>query len=189
MASTLTHYPAYLATYLGHRDDHHAVYVETGIDKGGHLFHVTGDIRIGMVFWQPHPFDTTAGLSVQHIGWISHDKLVEIRVVCETIPPPPRQYEGPKRLVPRHAIRHCQHWAADAIAALRERAILQPLGPGDDAAVVKRRDVREEMKGRSPKPFPVDWKRLTLGKDRNISWFDFLALPESRRGYELGLML
>ncbi|KAH8907471.1 hypothetical protein BR93DRAFT_967375 [Coniochaeta sp. PMI_546] len=165
MASTLTHYPVYLTTYWSPRDDHHAIYVDTNTESGGYLFHVEGSLQTGMAFVAKkacHPFISATGEPVRHIGWVSHHKFVDIGRVCETVPPPCKQYELSKRLVPRHAIRHCQHWAGEAIDALRKQAILEPLGPGDDAEVIMRDDVKVEKRGRCPrKPLPlaVEWQK------------------------------
>lgn len=146
MASVLTHYPVSLAAYLGARGDHHAIYVH--LNKGskeglkGYLFHVIGSLQSGMaleVREEPHPFDTPTGDSVQQVGWVSHDMFVDIERICKTIPPPEKQWLGAKLLVRKTEIRHCQHWAAEAIDALRKEGILEPLGPSDNGAIIMRK--------------------------------------------------
>lgn len=71
--------------------------------------------------------------SLEHVGWISHDRFIEIEAIALTVPVPKKQYKGPKLLVPRNQLRHCQHWAAETIEELREGGVLIPLAPNESA--------------------------------------------------------
>jgi hypothetical protein len=110
----------------------------------GWLFHVEGNLLSGMAFEEKrdnYPFVSATGETIQQIGWISHEDFPQrIREVCEGIPPPKKQYNlRSSRLFPNEPIRHCQHWAREAIDALLAE-VLEPLGPDDDRDIQKRPD-------------------------------------------------
>jgi len=136
MASDLTHYRAFLILYLGYRDDHHGIFVQTGgteKDPRGLLFHVIGNIQSGMDFEMATktPVGSPMFLSMKQTGWVPRDKLEEVEAVARTISPPGKQYDVSRCLVPKDQIRHCQHWAAEATDALREKGVLTLLAPGE----------------------------------------------------------
>jgi hypothetical protein len=61
--------------------------------------------------------------------------------MCEGIPPPKKQYNlRSNRLFLNEPICHCQHWAREAIDALLDAGVLEPLGPDDNGGIQKRPD-------------------------------------------------
>ncbi|KAK3938134.1 hypothetical protein QBC46DRAFT_441455 [Diplogelasinospora grovesii] len=143
MASKVTHYPVYLAVFDRRQHlKHRGIYVGTEDEKDkekGYLYHTVGSMGSGFTFevkQVKHPAYDRKFISVQQIGWIVKAKLEEIKTVCETIPPPPKQWDGKKRLVPRRRLRHPQHWTADALEALRQKGIVEDLGPSDDRSIM-----------------------------------------------------
>lgn len=144
MASELTHYRVYLAAYLGN-PEHHAIYVNSGTNcrpNFGYIFHVAGSLQLGMNFETKrciHPFRSHAGESMRQVGWVSQeDFLKRIEDVCLGITPPKKQFHGPRRLFPQEPVRHCQHWAAEAIDALLSSGVLEPLRPNDNGDTIRR---------------------------------------------------
>jgi hypothetical protein len=151
-ASDNTHYKVYLVAYEGLQEfDHHAIYVdsEPNLQLGptgkssGHVFHVQGSILEGMDFEvkkvvRHDLLFLTLGKSMLPVGWVLHENFVErIEKVCQNIPPPHSQLTLRSRpIYPNIPIRHCQHWAADAMHALCVAEVLEPLGPSDDQTVV-----------------------------------------------------
>ncbi|OIW30982.1 hypothetical protein CONLIGDRAFT_574293, partial [Coniochaeta ligniaria NRRL 30616] len=126
---------------------HHAIYVETEKTIGnGMLYHVEGNLLVGMrLECKPakDPRKSITGVSSQHIGWITaqnHDSD-RMKEICSTVPPPAAQLNlNGSRLDPSKPIRHCQHWVAEVIGALKEEGILEPLGPTDDPSIQLRSD-------------------------------------------------
>jgi hypothetical protein len=124
------------------------MYVDTDILDEKHLgwlFHVEGSLLNGMEFDEKHadhPFVSATGETIQQIGWISHGDFPQrIREMCEGIPPPKKQYNlRSNRLFLNEPICHCQHWAREAIDALLDAGVLEPLGPDDNGGIQKRPD-------------------------------------------------
>ena len=153
MPSHDTHYKVYWATYEGAKNtDHHALYVDSMPNQDGDprspssgwLFHATGSTIIGMTFEykqaQHNPIFSLAGKSMTPIGWVSHGKFdgEELKAVCRRIPLPHKQFTLSSRTFPNIPIRHCQHWAFDAIHALCAAGVLEPLTSSDDKTTLYR---------------------------------------------------
>lgn len=149
MASHNTHYKVYLGAYEGIQGDHHVVYVdsEPNLERGptggsmGHIFHVQGNILNGMHFERRqvkhNPLFSPLGISMLPLGWILHDNFLQrTEEVCQRIPPPHKQYTLGKPIYPNISIRHCQHWASDAVHALCAAGVLEPLALSDDRATL-----------------------------------------------------
>ncbi|KAL9618511.1 MAG: hypothetical protein Q9160_006767 [Pyrenula sp. 1 TL-2023] len=127
----------FLARFLGGLRDHHAIFVqqqgapETSEDPGdcgGHLFHVIGTVAQGMSFGHRpcgNPELSPTFLSKEYLGVISKGAFDRIEAVVNQIKPPERQFDKMKRMNPKEPLRDCQHWAADAVQALRDAEILK----------------------------------------------------------------
>ncbi|KJF60048.1 uncharacterized protein CIMG_12709 [Coccidioides immitis RS] len=123
-------YAVYHVAYSGLPRDHHTIFVETGGDgpETGHIFHVMGDIQTGMTFENKpakKPDESATFVSKERIGSVTHSNYPQILIICQTIPPPKKQFQGPKRLYPDEPLRRCQEWTADVIKALTDAEILQ----------------------------------------------------------------
>lgn len=155
MPSKDTHYKVYLAAYLGGNPgtDHHAIYVESvpGEDEdpndmgSGCLFHSVGSTLFGMSFERKEPTKdprlASTGKRITPIGWVSHDKFRdEFEAVCRRVPLPHRQYTLAGQIYRNIPIRHCQHWALNAIHALCVASVLEPLTSSDSLATLERID-------------------------------------------------
>ena len=144
MASESTHFRAFLVSYLGIGDDHHAIFIQTvngKVKPKGSLFHVIGNLHEGMDLDIRHgncPFESPSLLSMKQVGWVSHDMFADAEGVIRTVLPPAKQFHLSQRLVPKDKVRHCQHWAAEAKDALREKGILTLLAPGESGTKCER---------------------------------------------------
>jgi hypothetical protein len=90
-----------VASLGGGKNDHHAIFVETKADTGnGVLFHVTGDIQNGMTYQSrdEKPEGTVIFLTKSLIGKVSAVDFPRIDTICRAIPPPQKQFNGPKRI-------------------------------------------------------------------------------------------
>ncbi len=131
-------YRVYLGRYLGNgKLDHHAIYVETDqAGQEGMLYDVTGTVLRGMEYRSRRGVDprlSATGLSRQHVGWITKENYLRMESVFQNIPPPTAQLAlNGSRLDRSKPLRHCQHWATEAIDALKAEELLDPLGPTDN---------------------------------------------------------
>jgi hypothetical protein len=89
-------------SYTGMPRDHYVIFVETHNDLSGHVYQVTGDIQNGM------SFESATFQSKTLIGKVTAAKLSRINDICQGIPPPKKQFQGPHRLYPEKPIRRCQ---------------------------------------------------------------------------------
>ncbi|KAL1860729.1 hypothetical protein VTK73DRAFT_7208 [Phialemonium thermophilum] len=121
-------YPVYLVAYLGAPRNHHALFIETDPNThGGILFHVVGDIQNGMTFEERPSRDPSTSASFVEwsiIGYINPGDIGHMRSVCTSIPPPKKQFHGPRRLYPNEPLRRCQEWTNETINALTANGIL-----------------------------------------------------------------
>src|SRR5271155_5465815 len=107
-------------SYTGMPRDHHVIFVETHSDLSGHVYQVTGDIQNGMSFEDKpgrKPEESATFQSKTLIGKVTAAKLSRIKEICQGIPPPKKQFQGPHRLYPEQPLRRCQEWTAEAIQA------------------------------------------------------------------------
>uniref|UniRef100_A0A4E9DS25 Uncharacterized protein n=1 Tax=Gibberella zeae TaxID=5518 RepID=A0A4E9DS25_GIBZA len=58
------------------------------------------------------------------IGVIAANDTHRLRAVCESNPPPKKQFNGIKRIDPRKPLRRCQEWASETIDILCEQGVL-----------------------------------------------------------------
>ncbi len=118
-----------VASIGGGVQDHHGIFVETDADAGtGVLFHVTGDIQNGMTYEsrdEEKPEDSVTFISKTPIGKISAPEFLRIDAICRRLPPPPKQFNGPKRINSRVPLRRCQEWVREAIQALQNEGVLK----------------------------------------------------------------
>lgn len=130
-------YNVYLGTYQGLPRDHHAIWIETGVRvtaldgeqrPGGEKVQVTGNIQQGMqheVKAEVAPKLSQDGIDQTLIGVIATTDLDKLKEICRSIPPPKKQFEGPRRLYPNETLYRCQEWTRDAIKALQAADVLR----------------------------------------------------------------
>lgn len=121
-------YTVYLVAYAGMPRDHHAIFIEENEDKSGRVYQVIGDIQNGMSFdTKPAkmPDNSASFQSKTEIGTVTAAKKSRILEICRCMPPPKKQFQGPKKLYPNEPLRRCQEWTAEAIDALRVAQVLQ----------------------------------------------------------------
>lgn len=114
-------YQVFLVSYAGVPRDHHAIFVETNSDKTGQIFQVTGDIQNGMTYESKpgkRPEDSASFLKKELLGTVSTSNYPRINNVCSQIPPPAKQFNGPKRIDPSIPLRRCQEWTQEAVEYL-----------------------------------------------------------------------
>lgn len=121
-------YCIYKVASLGAPRNHNAIFVETDASGGGVVFHVTGDIQNGMRFETKaakRPEDSVTFVDKTLLGWVTAGNFQYIEGVCRGVPPPLKQFDGPKRLYPKEPLRRCQEWTNETILALNANGLLQ----------------------------------------------------------------
>ncbi|ORY13488.1 hypothetical protein BCR34DRAFT_623770 [Clohesyomyces aquaticus] len=111
-------YNVYLREHVGRARNHHVIFVQTESNGGGFIFQVARNIQQGIAFdhkrAKPSKESETC-LSQEKIGTVTKANFDRIQSIVETLPPPPKQFNGPKRINPNVPLRRCQEWTADAI--------------------------------------------------------------------------
>jgi hypothetical protein len=121
-------YNVYRVAYAGLPRDHHAIFVEMNDDQSGHIFQVVGDIQNGMTHGHKpgkRPEESATYQGKVLIGKVSVANYSRIKPICDAIPPPKKQFEGPRRLYPGEPIRRCQEWTKEAVEALAAEGVLE----------------------------------------------------------------
>lgn len=121
-------YNVYRVSYAGLPRDHHAIFVEVNNDQSGHIFQVTGDIQNGMRHDDKpakKPEESATYQGKEYIGKVAAGDFARIKPTCESIPPPKKQFEGPRKLYPNEPLRRCQEWTQEAVSALVTTGILK----------------------------------------------------------------
>lgn len=106
-------YTVYRVSYTGAPRNHKGIFVESKADKSGQLFHVTGNIQQGMRYETKsarRPEDSATFHSKARLGVVQFADFEGIDIALENIPPPKKQYDGPKRINPKEPLRRCQEW-------------------------------------------------------------------------------
>ncbi len=133
-------YNVFLISYIGAPRDHHSLFIETDPDSAsGLLLHVKGNIQNGMEFEERstnNPEKSMTFVDKSHLGCVNAADLDHMRHLCQSIPPPKKQFSGPKRLYPKEPLRRCQEWTNEAIDALTVHGVLQqPITATTEASV------------------------------------------------------
>ena len=118
---------------------HHAIYVESNLSWGqpsGWIFKVTGDPSISPMTFDDrdckNPLVSGDENGIRRVGWVfCHGHVEEIRAVCQSVPPP-----GP--LPANQTPSDSEGWALNAINALTQAGVLQPLRPEDPTGFIFR---------------------------------------------------
>ncbi|KAK4235102.1 hypothetical protein C8A03DRAFT_18100 [Achaetomium macrosporum] len=123
-------YNVYLAESLGGgKSDHHAILVERDVPaKTGEprfLYQVKGSIAQGMTYEFRGAREDDFMLGKTLLGSVDADNFNCIDRICSSVPPPKKQFHGPKRLYPREKLYKCQAWTRDALGALETEGILR----------------------------------------------------------------
>ena len=123
------YYNVYKVASLGAPRDHLGIFVEINtVDGSGVTTHVTGNIQSGMIFEQmtvERPELNAGFVKKSLLGRILVDDLHRVEEICRNIPPPKKQFDGPKRLYPKEPLRRCQEWTNEAVEALVSNSVLQ----------------------------------------------------------------
>lgn len=138
-------YRVFLHAYTGIPHNHHAIFVELETDGSGCLFHVEGSVQTGMTY-NPKPAGAPLKSPSFHarkaIGFVPARLYEYVNSICSSLPPPPKQYNGPKRQFPKSPLRRCQEWTADAVDELKAQDVLQ----GEEGKWVTRADMENDTK-------------------------------------------
>lgn len=130
-------YEVYLGVYEGAPRDHHAIWIrtedplalpESAIAPAGMRVQVTGNIQTGMTFEVKSDVDPTVcldGKAKHKIGKIESCDLERLIQTCQTLPPPAKQYDGPKRINPGIPLYRCQEWTAEAVQLLIDAGVVR----------------------------------------------------------------
>jgi len=121
-------YNVYLREHVGGARNHHVIFVQTESNGGGFIFQVAGNIQQGMAFDHKRAKSSEESetcLGQEKIGTVTKANFDRIQSIVETLPPPPKQFNGPKRINPSVPLRRCQEWTADAIQLLKDEGVLE----------------------------------------------------------------
>ena len=123
-------YNVYLVEYSGWQRNHHVIFVETHEDgeKSGYIYQVSGNIQQGMSYEHKkakRPENSKTYDCKRLLGTVTIANYPYIRGICDSIPPPKKQFNGTRQLYPNEPLRRCQEWTAEAIQALTSQGILQ----------------------------------------------------------------
>ncbi len=130
-------YSVYLAESLGGgTSDHHAILVEdnprsddvassNSLKPARFLYQAKGSIAQGMTYEFRHARDDDVCLARTLLGAVDADDFNCIDRICSAVPPPKKQFHGPKRLFPREKLYKCQAWTRDALGAMEREGILR----------------------------------------------------------------
>jgi hypothetical protein len=138
--ATSKHYLVYMVTSIGMPRNHIAIFVETH-ESGpgtGYIYQVSGNIQQGMFHnhrpgARPEEDKDSFFLSKELLGQVSKQRYDdgEFKRVCDSIGPPPKQFDGRKKIDPNKPLRRCGEWAEDGVNKLREVALLIDTPPSD----------------------------------------------------------
>ncbi|TQV91631.1 hypothetical protein IF1G_09697 [Cordyceps javanica] len=123
----------YLSISLGAPRDHHSIFIENEPGGPGTVLQATGNIQTGMTFevkTNNRPEASPEFLKREYLGWVSAEDLHRVESVCASVPPPKKQFDGPRRLYPGQPLRRCQEWTQEAIDALVTGGILHTTEQG-----------------------------------------------------------
>jgi hypothetical protein len=126
--SFIMSYNAYVVAFIGAPRDHHTIFIETNSDGSGYIYQVAGDIQNGMSHSHKpgkKPEDSYTFVSKEFIGTVSTANYPQVATICNGIPPPKKQFQGPRRLYPNEPLRRCQEWNGEAIQALKSAGVLE----------------------------------------------------------------
>ena len=123
-------YEVYTAQYAG-QPNHIGIWVQTHLQQNkGDMFHVTGNILMGMVYEHKVTHKPESSLSFvpgtkRYKGWIYSTDLNALESVCRSIDVPGSQLAlNGKPLNPSVPIRRCTEWTAEAVTSLLAQEIL-----------------------------------------------------------------
>lgn len=129
--STPETYRVYRASEMGIPFNHQTIFVETHENgpKSGHIYHVKGSIQEGMIFEhrpEDEPEKSPMFDSKSLVGTVAlEDYPGRFLEVCESVPPPKKQFDGNKRLFPNESLRRCGQWADEALEVLGRVGVLK----------------------------------------------------------------
>jgi len=121
-------YTVYLREHIGGARNHHVIFVQTESSGAGYIFQVAGNIQQGMAFDHKRAKkseESETCIGQVEIGTVTKANFDRIQSIVETLPPPPKQFNGPTRIDPSVPLRRCQEWTADAIQLLRDEGVLE----------------------------------------------------------------
>ncbi|KAF2874598.1 hypothetical protein BDV95DRAFT_566534 [Massariosphaeria phaeospora] len=116
-------YNVLLVESLGAPRNHQVIFIELSPGGAGYIFQVTGDIQTGMTFG--HREEKEPEESVTFVGTIVVADFDRIQSIVESVAPPAKQFDGPRRIDPTKPLRRCQEWTAEAIQALENAGVLR----------------------------------------------------------------
>ena len=122
-------YEVFLVDKLGASLSHQLIFIRTNPNSGsGLLYHVIGSTQSGMTYQHRATSAPEESLTFEKslpLGTVSVANLGRVDAVCQTIPPPKKQFQLSKRLYPNEPLRTCQEWASEAIEALKVAGVIE----------------------------------------------------------------
>jgi hypothetical protein len=134
MPEDLNYYSVYQVDSAGMPRDHLAIFIETNLPTigSGFNFQVSGSVQQGMFLNHrpgPRPEDDegSAFIAKQLIGRVKAEDFDSgrLRDLCDGVPPPEKQFDGPKRLFPAKKLRMCREWVHEVVQVLKKDGVLE----------------------------------------------------------------
>jgi hypothetical protein len=63
-------------------------------------------------------------ISKSQLGWIEAGALHRVEAICQSNPPPAKQFDGPQRIDKTKPLRRCQEWTSEIVKSLRAEGTL-----------------------------------------------------------------
>ena len=123
-------YAVYKVYFDSTPHNHVALYVETrGHGRGGFLYHVRGAIEVHGMYFAITPCNTPSQfpsfLRQELVGLVKEDMLALLEEVCESVPPPERQYNENGPIQPKRPRRRCSDWFDELLTQLINEGIVE----------------------------------------------------------------
>ncbi|KAH7269008.1 uncharacterized protein BKA55DRAFT_682101 [Fusarium redolens] len=117
--------PVFLVEYLGLPRNHHALFIRLNEEtEDGELYHIAGN----------KPQEPNSYVAQHYLGFISSSDRQFFKQICQSNPPPAKQFNGNKKINPRQPLRRCQEWTAETIAMLQSHVVLMSEGSVGNSA-------------------------------------------------------
>ncbi|CAG7555680.1 unnamed protein product [Fusarium equiseti] len=125
----MSYYTVYLVKRLGMPRNHHVIFVELSPeDETGVQYHVTGTVQVGMEFEirkeDTGPRESPSFVSMSKLGLIKASDLDRLESICQSNPPPAKQFDGSHRIGKTKPLRRCQEWVSETVGLLRAEGVL-----------------------------------------------------------------
>lgn len=124
------YYNVYIMEFEGTPYPHLSLFVQCGPSIGGVMHHVRGAIEVdGMAYERKQVEESTSTfrsfLSLQLQGTVQKENLPRLDSICESIPPPAKQFGPDGPINPGVPRRRCKEWIIEVLDKLKAEKVLE----------------------------------------------------------------